>query len=119
MKLGLMITGSPFDSSRWLTGYRIAKAALEKGHEVLIYLYLDGTNIPVKSQTIHGHEELLPYKYYQELCDLGADIMSCSVCTDARGHEHGKRYFEHTRLKVVSILDLSAKIGKCDNFVSL
>ncbi|MHA1167369.1 MAG: DsrE family protein [Candidatus Hodarchaeales archaeon] len=65
MLLGLIITGSPFDSSRWLTGYRIAKAALESNHEVFIYLYLDGTSIPVSTQTIHGHEDSLPYKFYK------------------------------------------------------
>ncbi|MFW9990714.1 MAG: DsrE/DsrF/TusD sulfur relay family protein [Candidatus Odinarchaeota archaeon] len=119
MKLGIMITGSPFDSFRWLTGYRIAKAALDKGHEVLIYLYLDGTSIPVKTQVIHGHEELLPYKHYQELCDLGAEILACAVCTDARGHEHGKRFFEHPNLKVVSMMDFAREIGECDTFVSL
>ena len=119
MLLGLIITGSPFDSSRWLTGYRIASAALKSRHDVFIYLYLDGTNIPVSTQTIHGHEELLPHKFYKELCDLGAEIIACRVCTDARGHAQGNDFFKHENLNVVSIFDFASKVGECDRIISL
>lgn len=119
MLLGLIITGGPFDSSRWLTGYRIASAALKSKHEVFIYLYLDGTNIPVSTQSIHGHEEMLPHRFYKELCDLGAEIIACRVCSDARGHVHGNDYFKHENLKVTSLLDFAVKVCECDRIISL
>lgn len=40
--VGFLLTGSPFDSERWRTAYELGRAALESGHEVSHFHYLDG-----------------------------------------------------------------------------
>ena len=40
--LGIMLTDGPWQTERWETVTKIAEAALDKGHEVKMFLFLDG-----------------------------------------------------------------------------
>jgi sulfur relay (sulfurtransferase) complex TusBCD TusD component (DsrE family) len=52
MKLGILLTQSPYQHQHWDTACRIADAALSKRHEVRLFLYVDGIYNPNKHQTL-------------------------------------------------------------------
>ncbi len=49
-KIGFLLTAGPFQFQNWKTAADIADAALDKGHEVAIFMYLDGVYNPRGTQ---------------------------------------------------------------------
>lgn len=90
-KIGMLLTRGPFQFENWETAYNIANAALDKGHEVEMFLYLDGVYNPIKYQTFPDLP-VMPKDRFAELAGKGAKIIACGVCVNARGLEKGKDY---------------------------
>ncbi len=116
MKFVILVTGGPFDSQRWETAYRIGDAALLKGHKVVFFFYLDSVLIPVKYQ-VFG-EESVPHDRFEDLCNRGAQIILCMVCSDARGIRR-EDLIENTELRIGGMFDLANIVGEADRVVSL
>lgn len=115
-KLGLLLTSGPFQFQQWDTAASLAEAALDKGHEVRVFLYLDGVYNPIKSQTFPDLP-VMPKDRFAGLVGRGAQIIACGVCVNARGLEKGKDYIEG--VKVGGLPDFADIVGDVDRLITL
>jgi tRNA 2-thiouridine synthesizing protein D len=120
--IGFLLTGGPFDSERWRTAYELARAALDGGHEVSVFHYLDGALVPVSDQTLPdcsdaGLYDEMPTAKFQELIDDGAEVICCGLCVDARGIDAETDYPEGVEVGLLP--DLADIVGTADRVVSL
>jgi tRNA 2-thiouridine synthesizing protein D len=113
--IGILLTSGPFQYEHSDTVCGIAKAALEKGHEVRIFKYLDGVYNPIKHQTFPDLD-VMPKDKYAELAELGAEIICCGVCVNARGLEGGKGYIDGVR--VGGLPDFAEIVSEVDHLLS-
>lgn len=60
-KLGILVTLGPFQFENWETAVNIAEAALDKGHDVRVFFYLEGIYNPNKYQTFPDME-VMPHR---------------------------------------------------------
>lgn len=120
--LGILLTGGPFDSERWRTAYELGRAALEMEHEVTYFHYLDGTLVPVADQHLPGCADAslydeMPTEKFQELLALGAELICCGLCVDARGIDAGSDYPDGVEVGLLP--DLADLVGEADRVISL
>ena len=116
MKLGILLTEGPFQTEHHETATGIAKAALEKGHEVEMFLFLDGIYNAIKTQAM-PYAKNQPVDHFKEVLSLGGKILACGVCVDARGLEGRHDFIEG--VKVAGLPQLSEQIDWADRFISL
>ncbi|GBE55011.1 putative sulfurtransferase DsrE [archaeon BMS3Bbin15] len=114
--INILLTEGPFQTEKWETAANIAKAALEKGHAATFFMYMDGVHNGVKTQKFQEWETL-PVDRYKELVKLGAKIVCCGICVNARGHQDGKYFFEGA--KVGGIPDWATFVGEADRVITL
>lgn len=115
-KLGILLTLGPFQFENWDTAASIAEAALDKGHQVRMFLYLDGVYNPVKLQTFPDLA-VMPKDRFAALMAKGAQIIACGICVNARGLEKGKDYIEG--VKVGGLPDFAEIVGDADRLITL
>lgn len=120
--IGFLLTGGPFDSERWRTAYELGRAALDQGHKVSYFHYLDGTLVPVADQTLPdcsdtGLYDEMPTAKFQELVADGAEVICCGLCVDARGIDAPEDYPDG--IEVGLLPDLADVIGEADRVISL
>lgn len=115
-KLGLLLTLGPYQFENWHTACNIANAALDKGHEVQMFLYLDGVYNPIKFQTFPDTPSV-PKDCFEELVKKGAKIVACGICVNARGLEKGKDYIEG--VVVGGLPDFAEMVSDVDSLVTL
>lgn len=116
MKLGILLTEGPFQTQHHETAAEIAKAALGKGHEVEMFLFLDGIYNAISTQAM-PYAESQPVDHFKEVLSLGGKILACGVCVSARGFEGGKDFIEG--VEIMGLPQLSEQIDWADRFVSL
>jgi tRNA 2-thiouridine synthesizing protein D len=115
MNIGILLTEGPFQTQHWETASGIARAALKKGHQVEMFLFLDGVYNALSTQAM-PEAEAQPVDSFREILDLGGKIVACGVCIAARGLEGGKNFIEG--VEVGGLPQLSEIIDRCDRFVS-
>ncbi|MBI4316886.1 MAG: DsrE family protein [Chloroflexi bacterium] len=115
-KLGFLLTLGPFQFENWDTAASIAEAALDKGHEVRMFLYLDGVYNPIKCQTFPDLDTM-PKDRFAALASKGASIIACGICVNARGLEKGKDFIEGVR--VGGLPDFAEIVGESDRLIAL
>lgn len=115
-KLGFLLTWGPYQMENGETLYQLAKAALEKGHEVQIFNYLDGVYNPIKFQKFPDIN-ILPKDKLEEIVSKGAKVICCGICVNARGLEKGKDYIDG--VKVGGLPDFAEIIGSVDRLITL
>jgi tRNA 2-thiouridine synthesizing protein D len=120
--IGVLLTGGPFDSERWRTAYELGRAALDGGHEVSIFHYLDGALVPVADQTLPGCSDAglydeMPTEKFQRLIDDGAAVVCCGLCVDARGIDAETDYPDGVEVGLLP--DLADIVGEADRVISL
>ena len=115
-KIGLLLTLGPFQFENWDTAASIAEVALDKGHEVQMFLYLDGVYNPVKHQTFPDLPTM-PKDRFAGIAAKGAKIIACGICVNARGLEKGKEFIEG--VKVGGLPDFAEIVGDVDRLVTL
>lgn len=121
-QLGIVLTGGPFDSERWKTAYELGRAALDEGHEVSIFAYLDGAYVPMVDQRFeeaaeNGLYQTMPTERYQELIEAGAEMFVCGLCADARSIDPQLDLPEAVTVGLLP--DLADVIGEADRVISL
>ena len=116
MKIGFLLTGGPYQFENWETLCNIADAALDKGHEVYIFKYLDGVYNPISHQRFPDLN-ILPKDRFVQLIKKGAKIIACGICVNARGLENGKDYIDG--VKVGGLPDFAEIQGEVDRLISL
>ena len=119
---GFLLTGGPFDSQRWRTAYELGRAALDAGHTVSYFHYLDGAYVPVSDQHLPGCADdglytQMPTERFQELIDDGAEVISCGLCVNARGIDAETDYPEGVEVGLLP--DLADTIGEANRVISL
>lgn len=115
-KIGFLLTLGPYQFENWETACNIANAALNKGHEVQMFLYLDGVYNPIKFQTFPDMPTV-PKDRFEELVKKGAKIIACGVCVNARGLEKGKDYIEG--VVVGGLPDFAEIVSEVDSLITL
>lgn len=115
-KFGFLLTAGPFQFENSETLYNLANAALDKGHEVDIFMYLDGVYNPIKHQTFPDLD-VMPKDQFEEILKKGAKIICCGICVNARGLEKGKEYIDGP--KVGGLPDFAEIVGECDRLITL
>lgn len=115
MKMGIVLTEGPVQTEHWETATKIAKAALEKGHSVEMFLFLDGVYNLIKTQAMPEVEQQ-PVDSFRDIVDLGGRIVACGVCVATRGLDGRKDFIEG--IEVGGLPQLSEIIDSSDRFVS-
>ncbi len=120
--LGVLLTGGPFDSQRWRTGYELGRAALDRGKAVSYFHYLDGVLVPVANQRLPDCSDAslydeMPTEKYQALLADGAEVVCCGLCVDARGIDPETDYPEGVEVGLLP--DLADMLGEAERVVSL
>ncbi|MBI3180933.1 MAG: DsrE family protein [Myxococcales bacterium] len=114
-KLCFVLTTGPYQFQAWDTVSQLASAALDKGHEVSFFMYLDGVYNLIKHQK-YDDLPVLPRDRFASLAKRGAKIVACGICTNARGLEGGKEYIEGA--KVGGLPDFAEMVGEADRVVT-
>lgn len=115
-KFGLILTEGPFQTQNWEIFVNIAEAALDKGHEVEGFLYIDGVYNAIKHQR-YPDMDPLPVKRFQKLVEKGMKLINCGICVNARGLQDGKEYFEGA--EVGGLPDMADILGEADVMICL
>ena len=114
--LGFLLTTGPYQHQNYETLAKTAEAALDKGHQVRIFMYLDGVYNPIKLQKFPDMD-LLPVHRFEKLVAKGAEIIACGICVNARGLEGGKDFIDGVR--VGGLPDFAEIVGEVDRLVTL
>jgi tRNA 2-thiouridine synthesizing protein D len=114
--INFLLTEGPFQTEKWGTVSKLAAAALDKGHEVTLFCYLDGIYNGLSTQEFADWEKV-PGEYFKEIVDKGAEIVCCGICVNARGQQAGKFFYEG--IKVGGIPDWAAFVGRADRVITL
>ncbi len=114
--LGFLLTNSPLQHEHFDTFAALAQAALDKGHKVRAFFYLDGTLSPIKHQTFPDLD-VMPRHKLAKLVEGGAEITCCGICVNARGLEKGKEYIDGIR--VGGLPDFAEIISETDRLITL
>lgn len=81
----ILLCETPFQNESVDHALNLSKTAIAKGHDVDIYLMMDGIYGPVTSQSGEPfHMESISDRF-KELVNLGASISGCRVCMELRG----------------------------------
>jgi tRNA 2-thiouridine synthesizing protein D len=84
-KLLIFLCDSPFQHESVDQAYEIAQAALRKGHNVNIYLMMDGVYDPITSQNGAPINMRSVSEKFADLMSKGVRITACRVCMEIRG----------------------------------
>lgn len=118
MKIGFLLTEGPWQTENWEIFANLAEAALDKGHQVKTFFYLDGVYNPIKHQKFPGaSEENLPVSWMKRIVEKGAEVVACGICVNGRGLEQGKEFIEGVR--VGGLPDFADIMGEVDRLVTL
>ena len=94
---------------------RIAEVAIDKTHEVSIFLFMDGVYNIVNSQDGTPFNLMPIYNRIQELMERGAKVYLCMLCKILRGI---KDNFIPDGIIVGGIAELNDLIGEADSIIS-
>ncbi|MFH1242261.1 MAG: DsrE family protein [Pseudomonadota bacterium] len=115
-RIALLLTESPWQTENYEIFARLAEAALDKGHEVEAFWYIDAVYNAIKHQKFPA-DVPLPIERMKRLLDKGARIIACGICVNARGLEGGKEFIKGVR--VGGLPDLADMISEADAFITL
>jgi len=117
-KVGFLLTEGPWQTENYKVFTKLADAALDKGHEVQAFWYLDGVYNAVKHQAFPGtDEENLPVSGMKKVVSKGAKITACGICVNGRGLEGGKEFIDG--ITVGGLPDFAEIIGEVDTLITL
>ena len=115
-KICMILTEGPWQTENYEIFARLAEAALDKGHEVQAFWYLDGVYNALKGQKF-PEDVPLPIQRMQKVVEKGAKIIACGICVNARGLVGGKDYVEG--IPVGGLPDLADMISETDKLIAL
>ena len=113
--LGILLNTSPYTFQNSHTLYDLAKAALEKGYGVKVFLFVDGVNNAKLGQD--PDPDIPMEKKFQELAEAGVEFQACGLCTSARGFDQrGSDFIEG--VEVSGLTELAEQIGESDRHIT-
>ena len=115
-RLGILFFDGPYQTQASETVVRLSNAALDKGHEVRIFCYMDAVNAALEKQKkiecIFNIEE-----GFREILDKGATIRLCNLCLLVRGTMKNCLNKECGDIKRAGTPDLAKIIEETDKLV--
>lgn len=113
--LTIFISDSPFQNESVDHALMIAETARRKGHNVNIYLMMDGVYNPITSQNGEPFNVSPISERLTELTRSGVNVSSCRVCMELRGV---RKEDIPKEVDVGGIFDLSEMINESDVFLN-
>jgi tRNA 2-thiouridine synthesizing protein D len=83
MKITIIIQTEPCEYQDWGTAYQVAIAALQKGHEVRLFLLDESVIAAQKTMKMVGARQV--NKMIKDLADRKVKIVTCGACCLFRG----------------------------------
>lgn len=116
-KLAIYITSGPYSLQNSDTVYQLAKAALDRGHEVIgIYEQADGVyNLNKNIKPLAEDRDIA--KQLEELAKLGVKLKGCPVCAYYRGVQSEDLLVEGATYE--GLWAVAELMLECDRFISL
>ena len=116
--IGFLLTEGPWQTENYKVFTKLASAALDKGHEVQAFWYLDGVYNPIKHQKFPGVEDNeLPIFGMKEVVAKGGKIICCGICVNGRGLQGGQEFIEG--IPVGGLPDFADIMGEVDTLITL
>jgi len=81
----IVLSDTPFQSERVDHALNIAEVALDKGHEVSIFLLMDGVYNMIKTQNGDAFKLIPVNERLRDLLEKGAKVDCCKLCKKLRG----------------------------------
>lgn len=117
-KLGILFFDGPYQKQASETVCKIASAALNKGHSVRIFCYMDAVNAVLEKQKkidgIFNIEE-----GFREILSKGATIRLCNICLLVRGTMKNCITKEAGDIKKAGTPDLARIIEETDRLITI
>lgn len=112
----MVISDTPFQSERVDHALNIAETALDKGHEVSIFLFMDGVYNMVITQRGDAFK-LMPINVrLRGLLEKGAKVNCCRLCKDLRGIDESVAL---DGISATGISFLNEAITEADSVISI
>jgi tRNA 2-thiouridine synthesizing protein D len=117
-KIGILFYSGPHQSQAPETVVKLSNAALDKGHEVQIFCYMDAVNSVLKNQKkIEGIFDV--EGGFKEIVNKGALVRLCSLCLLVRGTAKNcmKSKESKGRIKRAGTPDMEKILKETDKFL--
>lgn len=86
MKFGILVNEGPYTHQASDSAYQFAKAALEKGHEVVrVFFYHDGVNNGTRLTTPPQDDRPITRRWSELAAQHGLDLVVCVAAAQRRG----------------------------------
>ncbi len=86
MKFGIVVNEGPYTHQASDSAYQFAKAALEKGHEVIrVFFYHDGVNNGTRLTTPPQDDRHVTNRWSELAEEHGLDLVVCVAAAQRRG----------------------------------
>ena len=112
-RLGILLFTTPYSSENTDTAIKIARSALNQGHDVTIFAYGDSVHSFTKGQKATGITNA--GSEFQMLLDRGLKVELCGTCLNFRGI--GKELIIKGA-EPSSMRNLCTLIDDCDRFLT-
>lgn len=115
-RLGILFFDGPYQTQASETVVKLASAALDKGHEVRIFCYMDAVNALLENQKeIEGIFNI--EQGFKDILAKGATIRLCNLCLLVRGTMKNCLKRECGDVKRAGTPDLAKIIEETDRLV--
>ena len=115
MKIAIQVMLHPYTNQDVDTAIRLARKAVEKGHEVSIFLFCDSVlAINTSAKPVRGDRNIP--KLIEELIGMGVKVHICGICFQYRGLEREKVV---KGANLSGLPELASLIYESDRFVNL
>lgn len=111
----IVLCETPFHSDKTEKAFKIAEATLNQGHELSIFLFMDGVYNMIKTQNGEPFKVTPSSKRLKVLMEKGAKIYSCKLCKMLRGIED---YWMQEGIEASGIAELNDLMGVSDAVIS-
>ena len=115
-KMLILLCDSPFQNESVNNTLALTKAALDQGHEVDIYLMMDGVYNPLTKQSGEPFHMESISDQMKKIIQMGALVSGCRVCMELRGVV---REDLPEGVDIGGIFDLSEGIAEADVVISV
>ena len=117
-RLGILFFDGPYQTEAAETVIKLSLAALEKGHEVRIFCYMDAVNALLENQkAIEGIFNI--EAGFREILEKGASIRLCNLCLLVRGTMKNCLKRECGDVKRAGTPDLAKIIEGTDKLITI
>jgi sulfur relay (sulfurtransferase) complex TusBCD TusD component (DsrE family) len=110
-----MLLTSPYTFQNSHTFYDLAKATIEKGYGMKVFLFVDAV---FNAKLNQDPDPDIPMNdKFQELADMGVEFQACGLCTSARGFDQRGEDFI-SGVEVSGLTELAEIMGECERFIT-